>query len=464
MLKKESNPAPPGRSGKILFALLMRMHFYVGLLIGPFILIAALTGIVYVLTPSVETWLYRDALTATTQGSAQPLARQIETAQLAAGQDALPAAVRPAPDVYSTTRIMFADSALGPSEHRAIFVDPATLEVKGDMTVYGTSGILPFRTAIDQFHRGLLLGDLGRLYSELAASWLWIIALLGLVLWLVRRKALNGASPRMAARRLHATVGALAFVGLLFFSATGLTWSQWAGGNIGELRQAWGWGTPSVSTVLQVPDNAASHASHAHHDMHADHGVSSAPEVGEYASSEGFDQALSVARGAGLMAERIQIEPPASEGRAWRVAEIDRRWPTQVDQVALNPDDMQILDQTDFSTFPLAAKLTRWGIDLHMGVLFGLINQLVLALFASALVFLIVWGYRMWWQRIKRNTVNQAQTMTALLILLPLSIQLGLIAIVMCLGFALPVLGGSLIIIVIIDALRWLVSKKAQKV
>nr|WP_236995679.1 PepSY-associated TM helix domain-containing protein [Halomonas populi] len=442
----------------------MRMHFYVGLLVGPFILVAALTGIVYVLTPSVETWLYRDALTASTQNAPQPLARQIEAAQLATGQAGLPAAVRPAPDAHSTTRVMFADPALGPSEHRAIFIDPATLEIKGDMTVYGTSGILPFRTAIDQFHRGLLLGDTGRLYSELAASWLWVIALLGLMLWVARRKALKNASPRMAPRRHHATVGAFAVVGLLFFSATGLTWSQWAGGNIGELRQAWGWGTPSVSTVLEAPDDAAGHDPHAHHDMHADHGMSHTPEAGEYASPEGFDQALEAARHAGLLAEMIQVEPPAGEGRAWRVSEIDRRWPTQVDQVALNPGDMQILDQTDFSTFPLAAKLTRWGIDLHMGVLFGLINQLVLALFATALVFLIIWGYRMWWQRIKSTTVNQAQTMTALFIMLPLITQLSLFVTLVLLGFALPVLGVSLVIISIIDVLRWVASGKRQNV
>ncbi|MGP9497594.1 PepSY-associated TM helix domain-containing protein [Halomonas sp. AOP43-D1-4] len=464
MSSKKTDPTLPRRNGKILFALLMRMHFYVGLLVGPFILVAALSGIVYVLTPSVESWLYRDALTVSTQDAPQPLARQIETAQWVVGQDTLPAAVRPAPDAHSTTRVMFADPALGPSEHRAIFIDPATLDVKGDMTVYGTSGILPFRTALDQFHRSLLLGDVGRLYSELAASWLWIIALLGLVLWLARRKALKSPSPRMAARRLHATVGVFALVGLLFFSATGLTWSQWAGGNIGELRQAWGWGTPSVSTVLPAPGDAVSHDSHAHHDMHADHGVSSAPEAGDFVSPEGFDQALAAARSAGLLAGRIQLEPPASEGRAWRVSEIDRRWPTQVDQVALNPSDMRILEQTDFSTFPLAAKLTRWGIDLHMGVLFGLLNQLVLALFAAALVFLIVWGYRMWWQRVKNTTVNKAQTMTALFIMLGVPAQLGLLAILTLLGFALPVLGGSLIIIAIIDALRWAASRKPRSV
>ena len=41
---------------------------------------------------------------------------------------------------------------------------------KRQMTVYGTSGILPLRQWIDYAHRSLLLGDSGRLYSELAAS------------------------------------------------------------------------------------------------------------------------------------------------------------------------------------------------------------------------------------------------------------------------------------------------------
>lgn len=45
------------------------------------------------------------------------------------------------------------------------------------MTVYGTSGILPLRQWIDYAHRSLLLGDSGRLYSELAASRMWVAAL-----------------------------------------------------------------------------------------------------------------------------------------------------------------------------------------------------------------------------------------------------------------------------------------------
>lgn len=43
--------------------------------------------------------------------------------------------------------------------------------------------------------------------------------------------------------------------------------------------------------------------------------------------------------------------------------------------------------------------MTSWGIDAHMGLLFGLANQIVLALLAIALIGMILWGYRMWWLR-----------------------------------------------------------------
>ncbi len=44
---------------------------------------------------------------------------------------------------------MFAAPGLGESESRAIFVDPYTNAVRGDLTVYGTSGASPVRTWVD---------------------------------------------------------------------------------------------------------------------------------------------------------------------------------------------------------------------------------------------------------------------------------------------------------------------------
>ncbi|MGM7319844.1 hypothetical protein, partial [Idiomarina sp. ST10R2A5] len=50
-------------------------------------------------------------------------------------------------------RVMFTQPGMGDSESRALFVDPVTLAIKGDMVVYGTSGTLPFRTKLDYLHR-----------------------------------------------------------------------------------------------------------------------------------------------------------------------------------------------------------------------------------------------------------------------------------------------------------------------
>ncbi|WP_131829786.1 PepSY domain-containing protein, partial [Teichococcus deserti] len=59
-----------------LKAFVARLHFYVGLFVGPFLLVAALTGVLYVLTPQLEDLLYRDTLTAADPGPARPLAEQ----------------------------------------------------------------------------------------------------------------------------------------------------------------------------------------------------------------------------------------------------------------------------------------------------------------------------------------------------------------------------------------------------
>ncbi len=57
-----------------------------------------------------------------------------------------------------------------------------------------------------------------------------------------------------------------------------------------------------------------------------------------------------------------------------------------------------------FADWPVAAQLASLGIALHMGLLFGLLNQLVLFAVAVALIAVIVLGYRMWWQRRPRSS------------------------------------------------------------
>ncbi|HCJ68852.1 MAG TPA: hypothetical protein DHV38_05425 [Corynebacterium casei] len=88
-------------------------------------------------------------------------------------------------------------------------------------------------------HRQLWLGDPGRIYSEVAASWLGILALAGGWLWWAKRKK---------KRSLHSALGIWLLPGFLFLTVTGLTWSSMAGGNIANLRAELDWTQPSVNT------------------------------------------------------------------------------------------------------------------------------------------------------------------------------------------------------------------------
>lgn len=456
-------------------ALLKRIHFYIGLFVGPFIFIAALTGTLYVLTPQFENYLYADALFTSSKGEAQPLSRQIDAAMRVTGESSQIYAVRPAPHQGETTRVMFSDPQLGASKSRAIFIDPATLAVKGDMTVYGTSGILPFRTWLDDLHRGLLLGDPGRIYSELAASWLWVAALGGVVLWLTGRRKIR--TPRKPSEKLekqqrsrhwHSTLGLLLMAGLLFFSATGLTWSQWAGDNIGVLRAYMGWLTPAVNTNLDTEQVAASADEHAEHhatmagmpdmpgmDM-SSHTMHAKPKTAAVATHT-FDTVVQAARGSGIAANKIEIRPAYSQGKAWTVTEVDRSWPTRVDAVSVDPSSMRIVDHVHFADFPLLAKLTRWGVDAHMGILFGLWNQLILAVFGIGLCVMIAWGYRLWWLRraVNSDGINPANTLLQTWKSAPFSLQCPIFLVALGLAISLPVMGVSLVVFLLIDMARW---------
>jgi uncharacterized iron-regulated membrane protein len=414
-----SGPDGSGRRRAWFGPLLLRLHFYVGLLVGPFILVAAVSGALYALTPSIEQAVYRHELHVPVTDTQLSLAEQTEIARDHIGDAAAtPSAVRPAPEPGDTTRIMFADENLGESESRAVFVDPGTGEVRGDLTVYGTSGALPLRTWLDQLHRNLHLGDLGRLYSELAASWLGIVALAGVGLWIgrIRRSRtkkdfVRPARGRTGYRRLftwHTSVGIWVLLGALFLSATGITWSQYAGANVDTLRATFDWSTPAVDTSL--PDGGAGSGSGSGSGADSDDGDGDGGEHAHHGGTGGdggggavdpalFDAVLATAQTVNVNTGLVEIKPPAETGTAWVVQEIQRSYPTEVDAVAVDPETLQAVHRVDFAQFPLAAKLARWGIDAHMGSLFGLPHQLALFLLAGGIATMVVLGYLMWWKR-----------------------------------------------------------------
>ncbi|MDE3724641.1 PepSY-associated TM helix domain-containing protein [Nocardiopsis sp. N85] len=430
--------------------LLLRLHFYAGVLVAPFIAVAALTGLVYVWTPQLEQVVYADLLTVEAGAGTVPLADQV-TAAAETRPDATVLAVRPAADPGDATRVL-ADADGLPESHRlAVFVDPHTGEVLGETTGYGSSGSLPVRSWVATFHRNLHLGETGRIYSELAATWIWVIALGGTALWIgrrrraVRRVLLPDTSATGRARTLswHGAVGVWALVGVLVLAATGLTWSRFAGENIGELRQAWGWSTPSLSAP--APSDHGGHTGHGEHTGHGDHG----------ASAVDVDAVLASARDAGLSGS-VEVTLPVEEGAAYTVRETGDRWPTRKDAVAVDSATGEVVEELRFADHPFPAKLTTWGIAFHMGLLFGVANQVLLTVVALGVLALVAWGYRMWWLRrptragawaVGRPVARGAWSA------LPWWGKVLVVAIAVAVGRLLPVFAVSLAAFVLVDLL-----------
>ncbi len=353
--------------------LIARLHFYAGVLVAPFLVVAAITGGLYALAPTVERFVYRDILFVDPTGQPLPLRAQAGAARAAVGDLPL-TGIRPAATGTDSTRVDFADPGLGADFSRSVFVDPYSGRVLGDEATW--YGYLPLSTWLDGLHRHLNLGEPGRIYSEIAASWLWVIALGGLYLWLRgparRHRRGRAATGRARTRNRHGATGVWLLAGLLFLSATGITWSTYAGGHVSDIRSALDWERPQLNTT---------------------------PSESQIAPmSIDYDGVLGAAAGAGVRLPAVIAVPEA--GGTVTVTEIDKPYRLTTNAVAVDADGRTVTDTVDYwRDYSLVAKLADWGIRAHMGVLFGLLNQLTLLGVAVGLLSVIVGGYRMWWQR-----------------------------------------------------------------
>ncbi|MET8249267.1 PepSY domain-containing protein [Streptomyces sp. NPDC005202] len=444
-------PAPAAPSPlRALRPLVLRLHFYAGVFVAPFLLVAAVTGLLYAGSFQAEKLVYAHQMTVPVGNHKLPISQQVSAARKAHPEGTI-SAVRPSPEPDATTRVLLSGVKGIAADHTlAVFVDPYTGKVRGALEQYGSTGALPLRTWIDDFHRDLHLGDTGRLYSEFAASWLWVITGGGLVLWFGRRRArrtVRGTTGRRRSLTLHSTVGVWAAAGLFFLSATGLTWSTYAGANISDLREALGQSTPSVTPT--VSSGHEGHGSMAGMDMGSRSGAR---------SDVGLDAVLKTARAEGL-ADPVEIVPPADSSSAYVVRQVQRSWPEKQNSIAVDPATGKVTDVLRFADYPLLAKLTRWGIDAHTGILFGLANQIVLAGLALALIFLILWGYRMWWQRGRGSAFGRplprgAWQQVPVYVLVPCA------AVIAVLGYYVPLLGIPLAAFLAVDILLGSITRR----
>ncbi|CAN5444566.1 PepSY domain-containing protein [soil metagenome] len=461
-----SAPTAPARQHwRGLRPLLLRLHFYAGVFVGPFILIAAVTGLLYTLIPQVDTMIYRHELTVDQVGTQRLTLSEQLTAVRAAHPEGTVESIRPPATADETTQVTLAVDDVPPDYARTVFVDPYSGEIRGALTTYGQW--MPVRAWFDELHRTLHLDAVGRNYSELAASWLWVISLAGLALWYfhrrdtkkLRRLALPDRATKDRRRTLswHGAVGVWIIVALLGLSITGITWSRYGGASVNLIQQQLNTTAPAVNTALEPAGSDTADGGHQHSAM--------AGDMGGDGGLNGADTALLAAEHAGLSGP-IWMYPPAEAGEGWLVLENKRDWPTRSDAISVDPDSGTVTDRVNAADWPFLAKLTNWAIDAHMGVLFGLANQIVLALTAIGLIVIVLRGYRMWWQRRPTRGSGWAvgrPPLRGVLRTLPPVALVALVVATVAVGWFLPLFGLSLAAFLVVDVVVGAVKRRRAR-
>ncbi|MGQ0777566.1 MAG: PepSY-associated TM helix domain-containing protein [Pseudonocardiales bacterium] len=447
-LRDPQNGSPPARGSTwaLLRPVMLRVHFFAGVLVAPFLAVLCLTGLAYVFTPQLNDVVYQDELIVDQPGgSARPLVDQVAAA-LAATPGATLSAVEPATAPDRTTKVALSLPELPEGATQAVYVNPYTTEVQGSLTFVHSEP--PLQATLRNLHGDLLLGDVGRLYSEFAASWLPVLVFGGLALWWTQRRSKRRARAlllpptharpgRGRIRGWHGSVGVWLTVALLFISVTGLTWSQYAGSRF--------------ETIITALDGRSAKLA--------------AEPVEAAGQPVSVDQALASARAAGL-SEPVKITAPATPGAPYKVAESSKSWPIQRDQVAVHPYTGQVSEQVSWSDNAPLAKLTTIGIMAHTGTLFGLFNQFALAAMALGLLAMLFWGYRMWWLRRPTRATAATAAIGAPaprggLRTLPIPVLLVIVVVTAAVGWLIPILGISLLLFLAADQV-WTRIKRSR--
>jgi uncharacterized iron-regulated membrane protein len=426
------------------YAAIWRWHFYAGLLCIPFVLWLAITGSIYVWRPQIEAWLDRPFAHVVVSGSP----RASEAAIVGAAVRAVPGSVLhrfvlPASDEQAVQVLV----GQGKDETR-VYVQPQNLAVLKSVD----EDMRPMRIVF-RLHGELLAGDWGSYVVELAASWAIVMIVSGLFLWWPRGQGLAGTLyPRLALRGrawwrdVHGVVGLWVSLFALLFLLSGLPWAKSWGGYLKAARAT------GVAPVSQ--DWTTSHGEEVR--QRALHDAGTRAMLDEHAEHEGMTMAQPridyvpldrIARTVAplSLAPPVLIAPPAGPGAPWTAKSDAADRPLRVD---LTIDrDGRILNRTDFAQRLLLDRMVGTGVAAHEGQLFGLANQLLNLLVAIGLALLAVSGAMMWWKRRPEGTLGAPPPRGGQ----PLAI--GFFATLVALGLFLPLLGGSMLVVLAVERL-----------
>ena len=439
-----------------------RWHFYAGLFVAPFLILLSLTGIVYLYKPQLDNLMYPELMKVTPAAHSLSADALLAKAQIAMPDASLRKYLPPAAEDASAQLIVMRDG-----QELTLFLDPATGALLGTM-----NNRWNLQAVARALHAELMLGTTGDRLIELAAGWGIVLLISGLYLWWPRKGPGMGGIlwPRRSQhgrlwwRDLHAVVGFWGAGFLLLLLLSGMTWTGFWGSQFADLwnrfpadmwnevpksaplgrslnhahEQTLPWGTET----LPMPSSQPKPESHDHSAM--DHG-------GGHEGMVMASHRIPLQRVVDIATERrvspgYSITPPAGDTGVYTIA-IFADDPRNDATLHIDQYSGEVLADVRWQDYSPVAKTVETGVMLHMGKMYGWPHQLVMLIICLMILASSVSGLWIWWRRRPSGRLA-APPLPATLP--PMG---GAIAVLVVLGICFPLVGGSMLVIWLLDSL-----------
>lgn len=436
-MREKSNNSP--------YQTIWRWHFYAGIIISPFLLILAVTGSIYLFKPQIEQNLYKEYYEVKVQGEKLPASVQIEEVKKF-HPDAQITKFRPGESPERSTEIGISTG----DGSATVFMDPYTGKSLGELKPEDR-----IMDKIVEFHGELMAGTLGDRIVELVASWAIVLIVTGLFLWFPRKKDMLsgvffprfGKGKSILRRDLHAVPAFWITSGMLFLIMTGLPWSGFWGTNFQNLMTNSGAGYPPSIWTGDAPQS-----------------VLKTKEIADVPwAAENLEVPVSALEGytpvsindVVSIADREGIDPsytvyiPEDEKGVYTLSAFPAKAQNEV-TMHLDQYSGAVLADYRFDHYGIGGKIVAMGITLHTGTQFGFINQLISLFICIGIILVVVSGFYLWLKRKPKKEMGAPKAPSILKIRFFLLLMI-------ILGILFPLVGASLIVILLLD---WLVIKR----
>ncbi len=476
-VSEDTSPRPPHK-GKArrqptpgLFRAFWRWHFYASIIVIPIFALLAVTGLVILFKWQIDPAFNPGVLTTTQPAfGTKVTASQQEAAVLAKYPGATITFAQFGSDDRTTAFTIETDDG-----EQNVYVDPWTAAVTGAIDprslpsniateihgkiIFGTiSDVALFDDPVtgEEF----TTGSIGDRIIELAACWAIVMTLTGYYLFFrgrsARRRRIAASAKGALTRNRHGWVGAIAGVWILLLVASGLPWTGLWGSKVQGLATGTNfslWGEdPGASSTLGAAREEAGNTSAPAPGAQGAAPLPTSAHAGGVEARVSLDAIVATATADGLPQPLAILYPSAEDGvfsvmsdmwhdpgsPAW--ADTTRERVVHVDQYSGD-----VAGRYSYDEYSPTAKAVSQMISMHEGQRFGSLNFVASALFCVAILFLCVTGPLMWWRRRPKGGFGAPEGR------MPLRGTWWLLAAVVALGIFMPLLGASLLVVLLID-------------